>query len=702
MKILSSWQRLPDLPEPALSGRFAGISNGALIVAGGSFFPKSLFDGGTKVISDRLDVLDKPNGKWQTVGRLPRPIVQGAAVSDARGLICIGGGDLQKNYTDVFRLRWTGSKLERDVLPKLPVPTAFMGATLLGEFLYVVGGNNAPTATEASREAWRLDVSKPNARWEQLPPLPGAGRMGLSLVAQGEYVYCFGGASLARGPDNKAVRTYLREAWKIAPGGKWTRCADLPYPIVAAPALGESRDTVLLFGGDDGANASRTMELKDKHPGFRREVIAYDTNADKYAPVGGMSLLASPLLPVGLVTNNAVRWDNHFVIPGGEDRPGHRSPLVFVAGSLDEMNAASNKPTAQTGGSPALSQVPLFTARADGYHTFRIPALIQTRTGALLAFAEGRKNGGGDAGKIDLTLKRSTDGGKTWGPLQVVWADGENTCGNPCPVVDQATGTIHLLMTRNLGEDHEKQINDGTSKETRTVWATQSRDDGKTWDAPRDITASTKGKEWRWYATGPGVGIQLMQGAHKGRLLIPCDHNAPDGNGSRSHAIYSDDGAKTWQIGQTVPQTGMNECQSAELSDGRVMINMRGSDKTRNCRGVAISADGGQTWTEYKDDKTLVEPVCQASLVSGTWGDKYALFFSNPGDSEQRRNMTVRASVDDGKTWPLSRVLHDGPSAYSSLACLPGEQFACLYECGAERPYETITLALFNAAWLKG
>lgn len=350
-----------------------------------------------------------------------------------------------------------------------------------------------------------------------------------------------------------------------------------------------------------------------------------------------------------------------------------------------------------------MTQAPLFTAGTEGYHTFRIPALLPTRQGTLLAFAEGRKRGGGDSGRIDLVLKRSNDGGRTWGPLQVVWTDGENTCGNPCPVVEQETGVVHLLMTHNPGEDREGQINAGTSKGTRTVWVTTSRDDGKTWATPCEITPTTKGKDWRWYATGPGIGIQLQKGPHRGRLVVPCDHNAPDGKGSRSHAIYSDDRGKKWRLGETVPKTGMNECQAAELSDGRVMLNMRGSDKRRNMRGVALSSDGGVTWPELRDDRTLVEPVCQASLLGGIFDGGPALFFSNPADAQLRRNMTVRVSRDDGKTWPLSRVLYEGPSAYSSLATLvPGAEFACLYERGADRPYETITLARFDAAWLRG
>src|SRR5262249_34440674 len=149
-------------------------------------------------------------------------------------------------------------------------------------------------------------------------------------------------------------------------------------------------------------------------------------------------------------------------------------------------------------------QGPLFVSGKDGYHTYRIPALIVTKKGTLLAFCEGRKASGSDTGEIDVLLRRSFDNGKTWTRTQVVWHDGGNTCGNPCPVVDAKTGAIWLLLTHNLGRDNQWQILDGTSKGTRTVWVASSADDGTTWSKPVEITADVKKPAWTWYATGPG------------------------------------------------------------------------------------------------------------------------------------------------------------------------------------------------------
>jgi len=349
----------------------------------------------------------------------------------------------------------------------------------------------------------------------------------------------------------------------------------------------------------------------------------------------------------------------------------------------------------------------VFVGGTKGYHTYRIPALIVTGDGTLLAFCEGRKAGRSDAGDIDLLVSRSTDGGKTWTPRQVVWDDGQNTCGNPCPVVDRATGTIWLPMTWNHGQDTESQIKQNTGKDTRRVFITHSNDDGRTWAKPQEITAQTKRPEWRWYATGPGVGIQLTQGPWKGRLLIPCDHSLAspeDPDGYNSHVFYSDDHGQTWRLGGAI-RPAVNECQAVELVDGELLINMRNYDRSQTARALATSTDGGITWSAVRHDPALVEPICQASFLRYTIqprDDRNRLLFSNPAQAEpgKRRAMTVRMSEDEGKTWPVSRVLWPGPAAYSCLATLPDGSIACLFEAGEKNPYERIVLARFDCDWL--
>lgn len=347
-----------------------------------------------------------------------------------------------------------------------------------------------------------------------------------------------------------------------------------------------------------------------------------------------------------------------------------------------------------------IEQTPLFVSGEGGYHTYRIPAIITTEMGTVLAFCEGRKNSSSDTGDIDLLMRRSTDGGRTWGPTQVIWDDWKNTCGNPCPVIDQQTGTIWLLMTHNLGIDHESEITSGTSRGTRTVWVTHSKDEGETWADPTEITATTKRENWSWYATGPGVGIQLVKGPHAGRMLIPCDHKTlDDQTGYYSHMIYSDDGGQNWQIGG-ITENGVNECQVIQRTDGALMLNMRRSRTNPvEHRAVSISQDGGQSWSPLRYDQQLPSPRCQASLIRYARADQPELpwvLFSNPASTSQRVQMTVRLSKDDGETWPESLLLHEGPSAYSCLTVMPDGDVACFYERGQNHPYETITLARFS------
>ena len=341
----------------------------------------------------------------------------------------------------------------------------------------------------------------------------------------------------------------------------------------------------------------------------------------------------------------------------------------------------------------------IYISGLDGYNTFRIPACVVTNDGTVLAFCEGRRASTSDSGDIDLVLKRSLDGGSVWQPMQVVWDDEENTCGNPCPVVDRETGMIWLLMTHNLGSDHESEIWDRTGQGTRTVWVTSSSDDGLTWSPPRDITVSVKEQEWTWYATGPGIGIQLRSG----RLLVPCDHGVAVTKDYHSHVIYSDDHGVSWNVGGTVPNPATSESQVVELADGRVMINIRNHPVKTGYRTVSTSKDGGLTWSGTRLDSALVDPACQGSVLRYTLEQEYGknrILYSGPSDDKSRIRMTVYLSTDDGGTWLVSRLLHEGPSSYSCLTVLPDMTIACMYEGGERHRREKIAFARFNLEWL--
>jgi sialidase-1 len=339
----------------------------------------------------------------------------------------------------------------------------------------------------------------------------------------------------------------------------------------------------------------------------------------------------------------------------------------------------------------------IYKAGNDGYACFRIPALLNTKNGVLLAFAEGRKNNCGDSGDIDLVLKRSKDGGKTWSVLQVVWSDSNNTCGNPVPIQDASTGKIILISTWNLGTYHEKQIKDQSSKDGRHIFILTSDNDGKDWLSPREITRQVKLAGWTWYATGPCHGLQIQTGKNKGRLVVPVNHVEGASGKNFAHIIYSDDHGLNWKLGNNTPQDMTNETTVAEIAKGGLMLNMRNANRAQKARLTTISTDGGQSWNDVQTDTTLIEPRCQGSLLNYQLSKhRSILFFSNPASKLSRSNLTLRVSLDDGKTWKYDKVIFPGPSAYSDIAVYHNTLVDCLYEAGLTKAYEGIAFKEIN------
>jgi len=344
------------------------------------------------------------------------------------------------------------------------------------------------------------------------------------------------------------------------------------------------------------------------------------------------------------------------------------------------------------------TETALFTSGENGYNTYRIPAVIVSKKGTILAFCEGRKNSISDSGDIDIVIRRSFDNGINWDDMRVILDDGKDTIGNPAPVVDHDTGIIWLLVTRNLAEGPESLIVQG--KAPRTVWVTYSEDEGKTWAELKEITQDVKKPSWTWYATGPCHGIQLKNG----RLIIPCDHvegtNRNYAESAHSHIIYSDDHGKTWHIGG-IAQKGTNECVAVETIDGAIYLNCRNYVGAKR-RAYAWSYDGGKTFTDFGYDEKLVEPICQGSMIrfsDSVNHDRNRILFSNPA-SVNRERMTIRISYDECKSWDNGKVLYEGPSAYSDLCVLNDMTIGCLYEKGKANCYESITFAHFDLEWL--
>ncbi|MFI9241696.1 exo-alpha-sialidase [Streptomyces sp. NPDC053086] len=349
-----------------------------------------------------------------------------------------------------------------------------------------------------------------------------------------------------------------------------------------------------------------------------------------------------------------------------------------------------------------------YVSGQGGYAVYRIPAVVKTLHGTVLAFAEGRRGGAGDTGDIDVVLRRSADDGCTWGPLTVVTAGHGHTRGNPAPVVDPRTGAVVLVTCANDGAVTEAQIMRGevAPGQGRRVFVQRSWDDGRRFTAPRDITAEVTRPGWRWYATGPGHAVALTRGPHSGRLLIPANHSAAPPAGSRDtgqearyyggHALYSDDGGRDWHLGFVDDGydgvTNANETSAAQLPDGRVYFSSRDQNGTApGNRLDTYSSDGGRTLDRpYAVQPALnAVPVVHGSVLQSR-GWSAPLVFSAPSVPTARRALALWSSADAGHTFTGLGTLTARPAAYSDLVQLAPGTIGVLYETGAKSPYESL------------
>lgn len=363
---------------------------------------------------------------------------------------------------------------------------------------------------------------------------------------------------------------------------------------------------------------------------------------------------------------------------------------------------------------PWLESSEVFPPKLNGVALYRIPGIVVTNNGTVLAYAEARKNGSADWGEIEIHMRRSTDGGKTWEAVKHIAHSGtrvegnphkkkggerEQTVNNPVAIVDRVTGAIEFLYCINY----------------LRCYSMRSTDDGVTWSEPVDITAAfeplRKRYDWKVIATGPGHGIQLSCG----RLVVPVwiAYGKEGAHGpSAVSTLFSDDHGKTWQAGDiAVPNEGdyasPNETMLATLSDGRVILVAR-SKSNKNRKIISTSLNGATEWTKPVFHDQLLEPVCMASIIAHP-SKPGMLLFSNPHSLKHdkdgkeipavwadRKNLCIKLSEDDGKTWPVNKVLEAGSAAYSDLAVLSDGTVLCLYEKG-----NTVVCARFNLEWLK-
>ena len=360
-----------------------------------------------------------------------------------------------------------------------------------------------------------------------------------------------------------------------------------------------------------------------------------------------------------------------------------------------------------------MESTDVFPAGMNGIALYRIPGIVATSKGTVLAYCEARKNARSDWGEIEVHLRRSTDGGKTWNAPQHIAHNGsriegnpnkknggerEQTVNNPVAIVDRETGAIEFLYCINYAR----------------CFSMRSTDDGLTWSKPIEITNAfepfREKYDWKVIATGPGHGIQLKSG----RLVVPvwlAYGKLGDHHPSAVGTITSDDHGKSWKAGDlAVPNEGEfgdpNETILTELSDGRVMLVSRSVSKP-NRKLISLSPDGARNWSVPFFHEQLWEPICMASIIAHPSAPG-TLIFSNPHslgrDKEgkeipagrgKRENLSIKLSRDNGKTWPINKTLERGPSAYSDLVVLPDGIILCLYE-GDNK----IVAARFNLDWI--
>jgi sialidase-1 len=396
-----------------------------------------------------------------------------------------------------------------------------------------------------------------------------------------------------------------------------------------------------------------------------------------------------------------------------------RLSLAVVVFALSIISSAARS------ADPLFEKIDLFKAGDGGYAIYHIPGILVTARGTVLAWCEARKKGG-DWDAIDILLRRSADDGKTWGESKRI-ADvpgpktknpfslrmknvrpEDVTYNNPVLIADR-DGSVHCVFCL----------------EYMRAFSMYSTDDGVTWSAPIEITATFEkfrpAYDWKVLATGPDHSIQLR----KGRLIVPVWLST--GTGGNAHrpsvtaTIYSDDHGKTWQAGDiAVPCTdewiNPNETVAIELADGRVMLNVRNESRAHR-RLVVTSPDGATDWTTPKFDDALLEPICMGGIVrysTASDGGKNRILFSNPhnlaradgkeepGKNRDRKNVSIKLSYDEGETWPVSRSVEPGFSAYSDIAVTPKGTILCFYGRAEQANFagDRLTLARVNLEWL--
>jgi len=388
--------------------------------------------------------------------------------------------------------------------------------------------------------------------------------------------------------------------------------------------------------------------------------------------------------------------------------------LVFVFSCQQKSNTSEVQ---------GMNKINVFEAGTNDYALYRIPGIVSTSKGTLIAYCEARKTGKSDWDQIDIMMRRSLDKGKSWSPMVNLTANS--------PRIEKNEAALRKDLGNSVGQTHNNAVmivdSDGATIhllyciEYARCYYSFSTDDGLSFSDPIDITSTFEAfkseYDWMVLATGPGHGIQLKSG----RLLVPVWMST--GTGGHAHrpscisSIYSDDGGNSWERGEIIaknpdPLKNPSETVAVELADGRVMFNIRNENEVHR-RAIAFSPDGVTNWTTPIFDEELYEPICMGNIIRlsrADVDDKNRILFSNPdsrnmeGSKRQRKNVSLKLSYDEGESWPLSKSIEPGASGYSDLAVDNDKNIYLLYERGGEGDNQSktqyLTLATFDLNWL--
>jgi len=330
----------------------------------------------------------------------------------------------------------------------------------------------------------------------------------------------------------------------------------------------------------------------------------------------------------------------------------------------------------------------LFEKGDDGIAEFRIPSMITTKKGTVIAVCDARVDRGGDVpNNIDLVMRKLKKESKEWTSLtRIVNFAGKHGAGDPSLLQDKKTGRIFVFYAFCPGRNN---LTEGPNRERRhlMVQYVYSDDEGESWSNPVHVDYALREDNWQNIWSAPGRGVQLKNG----KLIIPCTINK-DTKVMATILVYSDDHGETWDKIEVAEK--INEPQMVELENGDWLINARNQMEFRKCRAITVSKDGGKTWSSPVGDRNLPDPNCQGSIIQNIFKigkeKKDLLVLSNNDTEKGRRNMTLKLSDDNGKTWEHKKLIHEGPSAYSCLTILPNGNIGLLYESGEKSPYEGI------------